>query len=197
MVQKIVNANNVEQRIKMKCRLQEKYESEVLPAVQKKFDIKNTMAVPHLRKIVINMGVGEAMADINILETAVKDLAAITGQKPIIRRSKKAISNFKLRENAPVGCKVTLRGRKMFEFLDRLVSIALPRIRDFNGVSRKSFDKDGNYTLGIVDQTIFPENQFDQVQRVQGMDISIVFNHGPEEQTQELLTLLGMPFRKR
>jgi len=181
----------------MKCRLQEKYESEVLPAVQKKFDIKNTMAVPHLRKIVINMGVGEAMADINILETAVKDLAAITGQKPIIRRSKKAISNFKLRENAPVGCKVTLRGRKMFEFLDRLVSIALPRIRDFNGVSRKSFDKDGNYTLGIVDQTIFPENQFDQVQRVQGMDISIVFNHGPEEQTQELLTLLGMPFRKR
>lgn len=165
--------------------------------MQAKFGIKNVMAVPRLTKIVINMGVGEAMTDINILETAVKDLAAITGQKPIIRRSKKAISNFKLRENAPVGCKVTLRGNKMYEFLDRLVNVALPRIRDFNGVSRKSFDKDGNYTLGIADQTIFPENQFDQVQRTQGMDITLVFNHGPAEQTQELLSLLGMPFRKR
>jgi large subunit ribosomal protein L5 len=156
------------------------------------------MAVPHLTKIVINMGVGEAMTDINILESAVKDLAAITGQKPIIRRSKKAISNFKLRENAPVGCKVTLRGNKMYEFLDRLVSIALPRIRDFNGVSRKSFDKDGNYSLGIVDQSIFPEIQTDQqLQRSQGMDITLVFNHGPQEHTQEVLTFLGMPFRKK
>jgi len=181
----------------MKSRLLERHNKEIVPAMQAKFGIKNIMAVPRLTKIVINMGVGEAMTDINILETAVKDLAAITGQKPIIRRSKKAISNFKLRENAPVGCKVTLRGNKMYEFLDRLVSIALPRIRDFNGVSRKSFDKDGNYTLGITDQTIFPENQFDQVQRTQGMDITLVFNHGPAEQTQELLTLLGMPFRKR
>lgn len=198
MEQKIVNANNVEQRINMKSRLSERCHKEVLPAVQKKFNIKNLMAVPRLIKIVVNMGVGEAMTDINILETAVKDLGAITGQKPIIRRSKKAISNFKLRENAPVGCKVTLRGDKMYEFLDRLVSIALPRIRDFNGVSRKSFDKDGNYTLGITDQSIFPEIQTDQqLQKSQGMDISLVFNHGPEEQTQEVLTLLGMPFRKK
>ncbi|MFA6379262.1 MAG: 50S ribosomal protein L5 [Candidatus Omnitrophota bacterium] len=182
----------------MKSRLSERCHKEVLPAVQKKFNIKNLMAVPRLIKIVVNMGVGEAMTDINILETAVKDLGAITGQKPIIRKSKKAISNFKLRENAPVGCKVTLRGDKMYEFLDRLVSIALPRIRDFNGVSRKSFDKDGNYTLGITDQSIFPEIQTDQqLQKSQGMDISLVFNHGPEEQTQEVLTLLGMPFRKK
>jgi large subunit ribosomal protein L5 len=182
----------------MKCRLLERCNKEVIPAVQQKFGIKNIMAVPHLTKIVINMGVGEAMTDINILETAVKDLGAITGQKPIIRKSKKAISNFKLRENAPVGCKVTLRGNKMYEFLDRLVSIALPRIRDFNGVSRKSFDKDGNYTLGVTDHSIFPEIQTDQqLQRSQGMDISLVFNHGPEEQTQEVLTLLGMPFRKK
>lgn len=181
----------------MQSRLLERWNKDVIPAVQQKCGIKNIMAVPRLTKIVINMGVGEAMTDINILDAAVKDLAAITGQKPIIRRSRKAISNFKLKENAPVGCKVTLRGNKMYEFLDRLVSIALPRIRDFNGVSRKSFDKDGNYTLGIADQTIFPEIPTDQIQRPQGMDITLVFNHGPQEQTQEVLALLGMPFRKK
>ncbi|HOD12452.1 MAG TPA: 50S ribosomal protein L5 [Candidatus Omnitrophota bacterium] len=181
----------------MKARLAEKLQKEVLPAVQEKFGVKNIMAVPRLQKIVVNMGVGEAVADINILETAVKDLTAITGQKPIVRKARKAISNFKLRENAPVGCKVTLRGDKMYEFLDRLVNIALPRIRDFNGVSRKSFDKGGNYTLGLSEQTIFPEIPTDQIPRPQGMDISFVFNHGPEEQTFEILSLLGMPFRKR
>jgi len=181
----------------MKPRLLERFNKDVVSAMGQKFGIKNAMAVPRLQKIVVNMGVGEATGDINILEAAVKDLTAISGQKPIIRRSKKAISNFKLRENAPVGCKVTLRGHKMYEFLDRFVSIALPRIRDFNGVSRTSFDKEGNYTLGISDQTIFPEIQLDQVPRPQGMDISFVFNHGPKEQTEEVLVLLGMPFRKK
>lgn len=181
----------------MKPRLLERFNKNVIPAMQEKFGIKNVMAIPRLQKIVINMGVGEATGDINILESAVKDLTAISGQKPIIRRSKKAISNFKLRENAPVGCKVTLRAAKMYEFLDRFVNVALPRIRDFNGVSRKSFDKEGNYTLGISDQTIFPEIQLDQIPRPQGMDISFVFNHGPQEQTEEVLSLLGMPFRKK
>ncbi|MDD3374888.1 MAG: 50S ribosomal protein L5 [Candidatus Omnitrophica bacterium] len=180
----------------MKPRLLDRYQQEIVPKIQEKFEIKNKMAVPCLEKIVVNMGVGEAVADIKILEAAVKDLGMIVGQKPIIRRSKKAISNFKLREGLPVGCKVTLRKFKMYEFLDRLLNIALPRIRDFNGVSRKSFDKSGNYTLGITDQSIFPEVELDQIQRVQGMDITLVFNHGPQEQTFEILTLLGMPFRK-
>lgn len=180
----------------MKPRLLERYNNDVVPKVQEKFGIKNKMAVPRLEKIVINMGVGEAISDIHILENAVKEMGLITGQKPIIRRSKKAISNFKLRANIPVGCKVTLRKAKMYEFMDRLLNIALPRIRDFNGVSRKSFDKQGHYTLGISDQTIFPELPLDQIQRSQGMDITFVFNHGPREQTFEILTLLGMPFRK-
>ncbi|MDP8264342.1 MAG: 50S ribosomal protein L5 [Candidatus Aceula lacicola] len=180
----------------MKPRLLDRYQQEIVPKIQEKFDIKNKMAVSSLEKIVVNMGVGEAVADIKVLESAVKDMGIITGQKPIIRRSKKAISNFKLREGLPVGCKVTLRKFKMYEFLDRFVNIALPRIRDFNGVSRKSFDKEGNYTIGISDQSIFPEVELDQVQRTQGMDITFVFNHGPQEQTFEILSLLGMPFRK-
>lgn len=180
----------------MKPRLAERYQNEVIPKIQEKFGVKNKMAVPRLEKVVINMGVGEALTDINILENAMKDLSLITGQKPIIRRSRKAISNFKLRENSPVGCKVTLRSAKMYEFIDRFVNVALPRIRDFNGVSRKSFDDAGNYTMGIADQSIFPEIPTDQIQRSQGMDITFVFNHGPEEQTCEVLTLLGMPFRK-
>jgi len=191
-----VNAKSVERQTKMKPRLLDRYQQEIVPKIQEKFDIKNKMAVSSLEKIVVNMGVGEAVADIKVLESAVKDMGIITGQKPIIRRSKKAISNFKLREGLPVGCKVTLRKFKMYEFLDRFVNIALPRIRDFNGVSRKSFDKEGNYTIGISDQSIFPEVELDQVQRTQGMDITFVFNHGPQEQTFEILSLLGMPFRK-
>ncbi len=196
MDQKFENVKSAELLIKMKQRLLEKYLTEVVPSVQDRFKIKNKLSVPRIDKVVINMGVGEALNDIHFLENAMKELGLITGQKPLIRRSRKAISNFKLRENVPVGCKVTLRKAKMYEFLDRLMNIALPRIRDFNGVSRKSFDKDGNYTLGITDQSIFPEIPLDTIHHVQGMDVSVVFNHGPKDQTFEVLRLLGMPFRK-
>lgn len=177
--------------------LQKKYNEEVVPKVQEKFNIKNRMAVPSLIKIVVNMGVGDAIGDMKILDSAVADLTAITGQKPIVTKAKKAISNFKLRENLPIGCKVTLRRAKMFEFLDRLLNATLPRIRDFNGVSKKSFDRQGNYSLGIEEQAIFPEIDSGKISHVQGMDITIVFNKGPKEQTAEVLDLLGMPFRKR
>ncbi|HSA31413.1 MAG TPA: 50S ribosomal protein L5 [Candidatus Omnitrophota bacterium] len=177
-------------------RLLEKYKTEIVPKLTEKFDIKNVMAMPRLEKIVINMGVGEAIHDIKILESAMADLAAITGQKPLIRRSRIAISNFKLRAGLPIGCKVTLRAAKMYEFLDRLVNVCLPRIRDFNGVSRKSFDRFGNYSMGISEQAIFPEIDSGRITRVQGMDITFVFNNKPQEQTMELLSLLGMPFRK-
>lgn len=180
----------------MAPRLQKKYHEEVIKEMQKKFSIDNPMAVPCLDKIVINMGVGEAIQDIKIMDAAVADLTTITGQKPIIRRAKMAISNFKLRQNAPVGCVVTLRRAKMYEFLDRLVNVALPRIRDFNGVPTRSFDKQGNYTLGISDQSIFPEIESGRIQKTQGMDISFVFNRGSLEQTRELLRLMGMPFTK-
>ncbi len=181
----------------MTTNLQKKYKEEVVPKVQEKFNIKNRMAVPSLTKIVVNMGVGDAIGDMKILDSAVADLTAITGQKPIVTKAKKAISNFKLRENLPIGCKVTLRRAKMFEFLDRLLNATLPRIRDFNGVSKKSFDKQGNYSLGIEEQAIFPEIDSGKISHVQGMDITIVFNKGPKEQTAEVLDLLGMPFQKR
>jgi len=186
----------MKQTMKNYPRLLKRYREEIIPQIQKDFDIKNLMAVPRLEKIVVNMGVGEAINDIKILEGAMNDMATITGQKPVIRRARKAISNFKLREGIPVGCKVTLRQAKMYEFLDRLVNFCLPRIRDFNGVSRKSFDQQGNYTLGIVDQAIFPEIDVGRIQRTQGMDICFVFNHGPREHTERVLTLLGMPFEK-
>lgn len=178
-------------------RLLEKYRKEVAVAVQKKFAVDNVMAVPRLEKIVVNMGVGEAIGDIKLLERSAQDLAIITGQKPTITRSKKAISNFKLRENLPIGCKVTLRRYRMYEFLDRLVNVTLPRIRDFNGVSKKAFDRAGNYSLGISDQSIFPEiDVAARDHRTQGMDISFVFKGGNKEQTYEVLRLLGMPFSK-
>jgi len=180
----------------MAVRLLKKYREEVIPAVQKKFDIKNPMAVPRLQKVVINMGVGEAISDMKIMERAMEELSTISGQKPMIRKSKKAISNFKLRENAPIGCKVTLRRARMYEFVDRLLNASLPRIRDFNGVPKKSFDGAGNYTLGITDQAIFPEIDTGRLLRTQGMDITFVFDHGPMEQTFEVLRLLGMPFAK-
>ena len=182
----------------MSPRLQEKFRKEVIPEMQKKFGIKNPMAVPHIDKVVVNMGVGEAISDVKILDRAAVDLGIITGQKPAIRRAKKAISNFKLRENLPVGCKVTLRRVRMYEFIDRLVNISLPRIRDFNGVSRKAFDRDGNYTLGIQDQGIFPEiDPGARDHRIQGMDITFVIRDGNKEQNMELLRLLGMPFTKQ
>lgn len=178
-------------------RLLEKYRKEVAVEVQKKFGIDNVMAVPRLEKIVVNMGVGEAVGDIKLLERSAQDLAVITGQKPTITRVKKAISNFKIRENLPIGCKVTLRRYRMYEFLDRLVNITLPRIRDFNGVSKKAFDRAGNYSLGIADQSIFPEIDIaSRDHRTQGMDITFVFKGGSKEQSFEVLRLLGMPFTK-
>lgn len=180
----------------MEARLRKTYEEQIVGKIQEKFGIKNRMAVPRLEKVVINMGVGKAIGDAKILESAVKDLANITGQQPVITRAKKAISNFKLREGLSIGCKVTLRRGQMFEFVDRLFNVCLPRIRDFNGVSLKAFDQQGNYTLGITDQAIFPEIDTGKIQYQQGMDISFVFNHGPKEHTMEALSLLGMPFRR-
>jgi large subunit ribosomal protein L5 len=177
-------------------RLLKKFREEVVPAVQKKFGIKNPMAVPRLQKIVINMGVGAAIADMKIMDAAVADLSTISGQKPVIRRAKVAISNFKLRKGLPIGCTVTLRRNRMYEFLDRFVSVALPRIRDFNGVPTKSFDKQGNYNLGITEQTIFPEIEVGRISRSQGMDIAFVFSQDNVEENSEVLRLLGMPFRK-
>ena len=181
----------------MAARLLDKFRKEVIGQMQEKFDIKNPMAVPHLDKVVINMGVGEAISDVKILDRAAQDLAMITGQKPLVRRAKKAISNFKLRENLPVGCKVTLRRARMYEFVDRLVNVSLPRIRDFNGTSPKAFDRQGNYTLGISDQSIFPEiDAGARDHRIQGMDITFVFKGGNKDKNFELLRLLGMPFAK-
>ncbi len=178
----------------MKPRLLEKYQKEIIPDMKEKFGIKNIMAVPRLEKIVVNMGVGEAINDEKIIDKAAEDLAIITGQKPIIRRAKVAISNFKLKAGVPIGCKVTLRKAKMYEFLDRLINVTLPRIRDFNGVSKKSFDQDGNYTLGLKEQAIFPEIDAGRITHTQGMDITFVFNSNMKEHTFELLRLMGMPF---
>lgn len=180
----------------MAARLQEKYKTTIVSQLQEKLGIKNSMAVPRMIKIVINMGVGAAIHDIKVMDTAMNDLARITGQRPAVRRSKKAISNFKLRAGQPIGCMVTLRGARMYEFMDRLVNICLPRIRDFNGLSRKSFDDDGNYNMGISDQAIFPEIDTGNILRAQGMNITFVFNHGPKEHTYELLQMFGVPFKK-
>ncbi len=178
----------------MKPRLQERYQKEVIPEMQKKFGIKNVNAVTRIEKIVVNMGVGEAINDQKIIERAAEDLATITGQKPTIRHAKIAISNFKLKVGAAVGCKVTLRRVRMYEFLDRLLNVTLPRIRDFNGVSKKSFDHDGNYSMGFKEQSIFPEIDAGRIQHTQGMDITFVFNRKSPEQNFELLRLMGMPF---
>ena len=181
----------------MKPNLLKKYKEEAIPKMKEKFGIKNAMALPRLEKIVINMGVGDAIGDMKILDSAIADLTAISGQKPVMTRAKKAISNFKLRENLPIGCKVTLRRAKMYEFMDRLVNSTLPRIRDFNGVSEKSFDEQGNFSIGVEEEVIFPEIDSGKITHTQGMDITFVFNKGPKERTYELLSLLGMPFRKK
>ena len=175
-------------------RLQERYEKEVVPAMIEKFGYKNIMEVPKLEKIVINMGVGEARENQKVLEAAVNDLTLISGQKPILTRAKKSVANFKIRENMPLGCKVTLRKAKMYEFVDKLVSIALPRVRDFRGVSAKAFDGRGNYSLGIKEQLIFPEIEYDKVDKVRGMDIIFVTSANTDEEARELLRFLGMPF---
>jgi large subunit ribosomal protein L5 len=175
-------------------RLQQKYEKEVIPAMIEKFGYKNIMEVPKLEKIVINMGVGEAKENQKVLESAVVDLTLISGQKPILTRAKKSVANFKIRENMPLGCKVTLRKAKMYEFADKLMSIALPRVRDFRGVSSKAFDGRGNYSLGIKEQLIFPEIEYDKIDKVRGMDIIFVTSANTDEEARELLRFLGMPF---
>ncbi len=179
-------------------RLLEKYRNEIVGSMMKSFNLKNAMAVPRIEKIVVNMGVGEALLDIKMLDKSMDELALITGQRPVMRRAKKAISNFKIRKGLPVGCKVTLRRNIMYEFMDRLINIALPRIRDFRGVPIDSFDREGNYTLGLSDQTIFPELEVDKVARTQGMDITFVIkNTKGAEQSRELLKGFGMPFANK
>ena len=177
-------------------RLQEKYNTEVKPALIKKFNYSSSMQAPKLVKIVLNIGVGEATAEPKLLEDAVAELTQIAGQKPVVTKAKKSIANFKLREGTPIGCKVTLRGERMYEFLDKLVNISLPRVRDFRGVSNTAFDGRGNYTLGVKEQIIFPEIQYDKVTKVRGMDIVIVTTAQSNEEAKELLTLIGMPFAK-
>ena len=177
-------------------RVQERYRSEVVPALMKRFEYANTMMVPKLSKIVINMGLSEAKEDIKILDGAMKELAAITGQKPRIARAKKAIANFKLRAGQPIGCKVTLRGDRMYEFYDRFVTIAAPRIRDFRGLPTNSFDGRGNYTFGLDEQVVFPEIDYDDIDSVKGMDITIVTTAPTDEEAMELLKLLNMPFKR-
>jgi large subunit ribosomal protein L5 len=178
----------------MTTRLHEKYLKEVIPAMIEKFGYKNIMEVPKLEKIVINMGVGEAKENQKILEAAVNDLTIIAGQKPILTRAKKSVANFKLREDMAIGCKVTLRKVNMYEFADKLMSIALPRVRDFRGVSSKAFDGRGNYSLGIKEQLIFPEIEYDKIDKVRGMDIIFVTTAKTDEEARELLRFLGMPF---
>ena len=177
-------------------RLKEQYENEIKDAMIKKFGYKNTMEVPKLDKIVVNMGVGEAKENAKLLEAAVKDMEAITGQKAVTTKAKNAIANFKIRENMPIGCKVTLRGEKMYEFADRLINLALPRVRDFRGVNPNAFDGRGNYALGIKEQIIFPEIEYDKVDKVRGMDIIFVTTAKTDEEARELLTQFGMPFKK-
>ena len=177
------------------ARLKERYQKDVAPAIAKEFGIENSMAIPRLDKIVVNMGMGEAIANAKVLDTAVEELKAIVGQKPVITRAKKSIATFKLRQGMPIGVMVTLRGERMYEFFDRLVSVALPRVRDFRGVSPKAFDGRGNYTIGIREQLIFPEIDFNKVDKQRGMNISIVTTARDDDQARSLLKALGMPFR--
>jgi len=177
-------------------RLRVRYSKEVIPALMKHFNYKNLMAVPKLEKIVINMGLGEAIANAKILDVATDELGRIAGQRPVITRAKKSIANFKLRQNMPIGAAVTLRGERMFEFLDRLVSVVLPRVRDFRGVSTKSFDGRGNYTLGLRDQLIFPEIPYEKVDKIRGMNVTVVTTARTDDEARELLKQLGMPFRQ-
>ena len=177
-------------------RLKDQYNNEIVDALIKKFGYKNRMQVPKLDKIVVNMGVGEAKENAKVLEAAVKDLETITGQKAILTKAKNSIANFKIREGMPIGCKVTLRGERMYEFLDRLVNLALPRVRDFRGVNPNSFDGRGNYALGIKEQIIFPEIEYDKIDKVRGMDIIFVTTAKTDEEAKELLTQFNMPFAK-
>ncbi len=180
----------------MAARLKERYTKDIAPAIAKEFGIENPMAIPRVEKVVLNMGMGEAIANAKILDTAADELRAITGQKPVVTKAKKSIASFKLRQGMPIGVTVTLRGDRMYEFLDRLMSIALPRVRDFRGVSPKAFDGRGNYTIGVREQLIFPEIDFNKVDKLRGMNISIITTARNDEQARALLKGLGMPFRQ-
>ena len=176
-------------------RLQEKYQKEAVPALTEKFGYKNVMQVPKIEKIIINMGVGEAVGNPKALDAAVNDLTIISGQKPLLTRAKKSLAAWKLREGMPIGCKVTLRGVRMYEFLDKFMNVALPRVRDFRGVSDKAFDGRGNYAVGLKEQLIFPEIEYDKIDKIRGMNIVIVTTAESDEEARELLKLMGMPFK--
>jgi large subunit ribosomal protein L5 len=175
-------------------RLKEQYNTEVMDGMMKKFGYKNKLAVPKIEKVVVNMGLGEAKENAKVIEHATNDMSVITGQKPVVTKAKKSISAFKLRAGMPVGCKVTLRGAKMYSFIDRLINVSIPRVRDFRGVSADAFDGRGNYTLGIREQLIFPEIQYDKIDKVRGMEVVFVTTAGTDEEARELLSLFGMPF---
>ena len=181
----------------MATRLQEYYENEVVPALIQKFGYKNRMQVPKLEKVVLNMGVGEAVLNAKVIENAVEDLTRIAGQRPSIRRARKAVSNFKLRQGVPIGCAVTLRRSRMYEFLDRFFNFSVPRIRDFRGLSMRSFDGRGNYTIGIQEQIIFPEIDYDQIDKIRGLDVTLVTTASTDEEAFELLNEMGMPFQNQ
>ena len=176
-------------------RLKEKFEKDVVPKMMKEFGYKNAMEVPRLHKVVVNMGLGEALQNPKILESSSGEIAVITGQRPVITRSRKSITNFKLREGLPIGCMVTLRKDHMYEFLDRLMNVAIPRVRDFRGVSRRSFDGKGNFTLGIREQIVFPEIDYDKIEKIKGLNVSVITTAKTDEEGRALLTHLGMPFR--
>ena len=178
------------------ARLREKYKNEIAPALAKEFEIKNPMAIPKIEKVIVNMGLGEASANTKILDVAAEELRSITGQKPVVTKAKKSIAAFKLRQGMAIGTMVTLRGDRMYEFLDRLISVALPRVRDFRGISGKAFDGRGNYTLGVREQLIFPEIDFNKVDKTRGMNVSIVTTAKTDDQARSLLKALGMPFRQ-
>jgi large subunit ribosomal protein L5 len=180
----------------MASRLKEKYRKEVVPALQKEFNYKNPMQVPALHKVVVNIGMGEAIQNAKAMDAAVSDLASITGQRPVITRAKRSVAAFKLREGMQIGCMVTLRGARMYYFLDKLMNVALPRLRDFQGVSPEAFDGRGNYTLGLREQLVFPEIDYDKVDKVRGMEVSIVTTARTDEEGRRLLKLMGMPFKK-
>jgi large subunit ribosomal protein L5 len=177
------------------ARLLEKYENEVVPKLKERFEYRSPMQVPRLSKIVLNMGLGEAIQNVKILDSAAEELAAISGQKPVITRAKQSIATFKLRKGMPIGCMVTLRGQRMYEFLDKLVNVALPRVRDFRGISPRGFDGRGNFTVGVKEQIIFPEIDYDKIDKIKGMNITIVTTAQKDEEARELLALMGMPFR--
>jgi len=176
-------------------RLKDKYEKEVVPRMMERFGYRNVMETPHLDKVIINMGVGDAKDNSKLLDAAVNELAQISGQRPVVTRARKSVASFKIREGMPIGCKVTLRGERMYDFVDKLINIALPRVRDFRGVSPRSFDGRGNYALGIKEQLIFPEINYDDVEKVRGMDVIIVTTAKTDEEARQLLQELGMPFR--